>query len=221
MKFYLTLSFILCQLVSIGQVIQKGGVIELQLRDVRMKLEKTTPIAGHLYLDETVKSTTIDLKEGLNIEKMMARLNLKDDIMELHIDDYILVLKGESIKSFSQDGDVFLRGSELDEFRAKDHAFYKVMFDGNYKLYSHERVLLKAGNYNEALGVGEKQDQYVKDQTFFLVKNGEVLLESASPKKIFKFLINEKNPIKEYAKNNKVKPSSYGVIKLLNYADTI
>ncbi|WP_420579633.1 hypothetical protein [Reichenbachiella sp.] len=198
----------------LGQVVQSGTIVEIQLQNARMNLEKGEEIEGHFYETDSVCLTKVQFPDDKFIEGVDAKFNLLTNNLELKINGQTLVLKGERLKSFSQNGSSYMLGKYLHNSSLNDSVFYRVIFDGKYQLYAQSQLALQPNNYNEILSVGNKKDRYNKKIEYLLGQRGELIISSYSVKKVFKYL-NQELPNKDCIKNISPKSKESALLEVL------
>jgi hypothetical protein len=178
-------------------------------------------LVGNYYLDPKWNKASILLyKENEIMEGYFVRYNISSNNFELRDEesDQVTVLPGLRVQNIvwvDSEHNVpryFVNGMDFKDEGVPISGFFEVLVDGKLPLVRRTLAIIKESNYNEALMVGERNDQIVKRNTYFFLREGEVVAIPKQKKKFYKIFGEEVEKIEIFVKENAVnvrKPSGY------------
>lgn len=129
-------------------------------------------LEGNFYLDPKWSKASILLYRDFEVlEGYFARYNISTNTFELRMDEEDMVttlpgLRVQNIVWVDENANVpryFVNGMEFKDDGVPISGFFEVLVDGQMPLVRRTVASIRASNYNEALMVGERNDQIKKE----------------------------------------------------------
>jgi hypothetical protein len=215
LKLLLTLFICLSTLSLSAQekVVVVGGSTAAPFSRGASKTSKITEIAyqkrlvGSFYLNDDWAKTDILLNnDSLVLRDINARIDLRNNVLEIKTNKDTLVLPTYRIKSF-----LFKETAKLyvtENFvKSPTKGFYQVLVDDKCTLLSHPDVKITPADFNIITNTGSRDDKIVKKESFYLFADNSLVLLNKSKSK-FKKQFSKNEKIANFFGQNKVKPKS-------------
>lgn len=147
---------------------------------------------GDYYLDDAWLEGNIYLADHSMLADLSFKYNLKENVLEIKVNDAVKVLPADRVSYFeylnnnsSLDG-IYINAGGYTSQGASLVGFFKIVYDGEYDLYMKTDLSVIPSTYNAALDVGERNNKIVKNKTFYLAKDSNVLRIETNKKKFIK-----------------------------------
>ena len=203
--FLLGISFANAQAtVAVGSQIEQSRA----LREI--KTQPAAPV-GSVYLNDEWTLATIDLLKGTysdnQIQNVPMKLDLKTNTLELNSSMGIKVLEGSKVEQFyflnQETGkkDLFVNCNKFKLDGASVRGFCKITGE-KISLVSYSSIQFVQANYNAALNMGSKVDEFKKKTSLYLVKDNEFF--PANKKNLFALMGDKESEMKNFIKDKKI-----------------
>lgn len=181
-------------------------------------------LIGNFYLDTKWNKASILLyKDNEVVEGYFVRYNINSNNFELRADEADLVstmpgLRVQNIVWIDNEHNVpryFVNGMDLLEDGVPISGFFEVLVDGQMPLVRRTVASIKESNYNQALMVGERNDQIIKRNQYYYLNGKNLYLIPKNKKKFFKIFGDKSEELEKFVKENAVnirQPSGYFTI---------
>ncbi|MHA7131421.1 carboxypeptidase-like regulatory domain-containing protein [Algoriphagus namhaensis] len=168
-------------------------------------------LEGNSYLDKKWNSATIllyrdqQLLEGFRVrynvisnmfELMEPENNLVSTMPGLRIQNIVWVDSTYKVPRY------FVNGMDFKEEGTPVSGFFEVLVDGELPLMRRTKVILKESNYNEALMVGNRNDQLLKRNYYYYLQGKEIIALPKNRKKFFAIFKEDAEELEEFASGN-------------------
>lgn len=172
-------------------------------------------LEGNSYLDKKWNSASIllyrdqQLMEGFRVrynvvsnmfELMEPENNLVSTMPGLRIQNIVWVDSTYKVPRY------FVNGMDFKDEGSPISGFFEVLVDGEMPLMRRTKVILKESNYNEALMVGNRNDQLIKRNYYYYLKEKNVIELPKNRKKFFALFGDQSEEMKEFANSNSLSP---------------
>ncbi|MGC3948742.1 MAG: hypothetical protein QM762_30285 [Chryseolinea sp.] len=166
-------------------------------------------IIGDTYLSKSWRKSAIQLyKDERVIKGYPVRYDIYTDALDVKTDNGVKVLEGKRIQSFS-----WLDSTRADPVffvNARDYklenipltGFLEVLVDGSAPLFKRTELHVKKADYNVAFDVGSRDDKILKDETYFVGQDKNVIELSAAKKKVLSIFRNKTAEMEKYIDEN-------------------
>ncbi|MDX2250275.1 MAG: hypothetical protein SF052_26065 [Bacteroidia bacterium] len=184
---------------------------------------------GSFYVEEEWMTGNIYLPDSSLIAGVPLRYDLQADRLEIRFPDGVRILENEEILQF--DGKdmagnvrVFVGG---DRFRFTDEnalsGLVELLVNGEkLKLISHYELILKEGNYNVQIDIGDRTPEWVQKEKFYFVVNEAVYAISANARKQEMFFGGKAEVVNEFVKQNHLHFKEKGdLVKIAIYYNSL
>jgi hypothetical protein len=181
-------------------------------------------LIGNYYLDNKWNKASILLyKDKEIIEGYFVRYNISTNMFEVRLEDseevsIIPGLRVQNIVWVDSEHMVpryFVNGMDLKEEGAPILGFFEVLVDGQMPLVRRTNASIKESNYNQALMIGNRDDQIIKKNTYYYIWDSEVKEVPRKKRKFFSIFGDKASEMEGFAKENNVNikdPSSLFVL---------
>ncbi|MCS5489546.1 carboxypeptidase-like regulatory domain-containing protein [Algoriphagus limi] len=168
-------------------------------------------LEGNNYLDSKWNRASILLYRDQQIlEGFRARYNIVSNMFELMEpeNNLVSVMPGLRIQnivwidSTHQVPRYFVNGMDFLDEGVPISGFFEVLVDGELPLMRRTEAILKESNYNQALMVGERNDQIVKRNTYYYLKGKNVIVIPRKRKKFFELFGDKAAEMEAFANEN-------------------
>lgn len=167
-------------------------------------------VIGDSYVSKSWNYGSILLYESEKlIEGYPLRYDIDKDELEINAPGGAKVLSGSKVKSFTwQDS---LSHNVVYFVSAKDYmnaegtplaGFFEVLSDGALPAFKKTSLVLKKANYVKEFDTGTRDDQILKKEEFYYVKEGKVYSLPSSKKKILPLFNDQAEKMKTYIETN-------------------
>lgn len=181
-------------------------------------------LLGNYYLDTKWNKASILLyRDNEVMEGYFVRYNISSNNFELRdIDaDQVTVLPGLRVQNLvwvDSEHNVlryFVNGMDFKEEGSPISGFFEVLVDGQLPLMRRTIATIKQSNYNTALMVGERNDEIVKRNLYYFLRDKEIIAIPKQKKKFYKIFGNKAEEIENFVRENAVnikQPAGYFAI---------
>ncbi|MCF8372940.1 MAG: hypothetical protein K9H64_15065 [Bacteroidales bacterium] len=179
-------------------------------------------LIGNYYIEKDwQKADVVFIYDSLLVKDLQIKANVWNNTIEILVDNEIKVLNADQLLSFTtkETNEVFISHITINVSEPK--GFFKLLYNKKSAILCHYSTIVKEGNYNIALNVGNK------DNKISIVKNYYAFIDS----ELIKLPKNRKNLLKQFQGNKlvrdfirkeKIRPSrETDLIQMINYYDKI
>ncbi|NVK48424.1 MAG: carboxypeptidase regulatory-like domain-containing protein [Cyclobacteriaceae bacterium] len=168
-------------------------------------------LEGNNYLDPKWNRASILLYRDQQIlEGFRVRYNIVSNMFELMEpeNNLVSVMPGLRIQnivwidSTYQVPRYFVNGMDFLDEGVPISGFFEVLVDGELPLIRRTEAFLKESNYNQALMVGERNDQIIKRNTYYYLKGKNVIQIPRKRKKFFELFGEKAVEMEAFATEN-------------------
>ncbi|WP_202949572.1 carboxypeptidase-like regulatory domain-containing protein [Cecembia lonarensis] len=176
---------------------------------------------GNYYLDpKWNKASVLLYRDNELMEGYFVRYNISSNNFELRDAeaDQVTVLPGLRVQNLvwiDSEHNVpryFVNGMDFKEDGSPISGFFEVLVEGQLPLLRRTIATIKQSNYNEALMIGQRNDEIVKRNTYYYLKEKEVIAIPKQKKKFYKIFGDKAEEIENFVKENAVnikQPAGY------------
>jgi hypothetical protein len=187
------------------------------------------PPGGSVYLEKEWTMATLYLVKGyLSVDQLQGvpmKLDLQSNTFELNSPSGVKGLDGSRVEKFhwvnSKTGveEVFFNCNKFKLDGVPLLGFCKIT-GTKIQLANYSTIKLIPANYNMTFNTGSKEDEFVKNNTLYLVKDNNLII--ANKRNLF-ILMNDKEPeIKAFIKEQRININKEEeLILVINYYDSI
>ncbi len=170
-------------------------------------------LIGNFYLDNKWNKASILLYKNREIvEGYFVRYNISTNIFEVRPEDSEEVstipgLRVQNIVWIDSEHRVpryFVNGMDFKEDGSPILGFFEVLVDGEKPLLRRTKATIKESNYNQALMIGDRDDQILKRNTYYYIQDSEIIEIPKKKKKFFALFGGKSEEIKKFAGDNRV-----------------
>lgn len=165
---------------------------------------------GSQYLMETWKLGTITLYNNNVIENYPVNIDLLSNQLEINTDQGIKSIPLRSVKELKLSNppygtQSFVNTKELNGSNVQLTGIVELISSSNIGCAKYYSLVLKEGNYNAALDMGDDEKRFVIKSRYFFVQSQELIEVSKSRSKFVElFPENYRMELKTYLKDNKL-----------------
>jgi hypothetical protein len=182
-------------------------------------------VEGDYYLDSTfVNSSILLFNETKPYDNVMARFDIKNNLLEIDTPSGIRLVDGMRVKFFTlntalrPDGIIFMNAYNFRDDADNLKGFFELVADGKTSLLIFHKAWEKKASYNEALGVGDINTKIIKEQTFYLAKVDGAKKIGNSKKNLFEAMSDHRPEIEKFLKDGNYNlKSKADLVTILNY----
>lgn len=190
-------------------------------------------LLGDSYVDTTFQAGNIRFYGRFggsdSLGGVPVRLDLLANEIEIRVGATdVRVAKGPTVKQFDQNNALggVSRYVNVREYRGEADelvGFFERLFAGNRStLLLHPHVVIQKGNFNAALNVGSKDDEYIKKFDWYTVANGRAMKFSPNKKGVLALMDDKKEAIETFLKARKPDlKSRAGLVSVFAYYDSL
>jgi hypothetical protein len=172
-----------------------GGFLEL-----KPKVE--SPVERVYLYDDWITGKVV-FKSGYEENNLPMKYDLKTNLLEIKTKTGIKVAELSKYKYFQFEGDSVSHTYLSSLENAKEvEGLLEELVHGKASLYAKLYLEIKPSNYNAAMDIGSKTDQYLKKEKLLLVKNDEVTDVTKKGKKILTYFDPYQQDIQNFVKQN-------------------
>jgi hypothetical protein len=181
-------------------------------------------LVGNFYLDAKWNRASILLyRDNEVIEGYFVRYNINSNTFELRadMDDLVSTMPGfrvQNIVWIDSEHNVpryFVNGMDFREDGVPISGIFEVLVEGHMPLLRRTIATVKMSNYNEALMVGQRNDQIMKRNVYYFLRDKSIIEISKKKKDFFKIFGDKAQEIQAFVNDNEVnirQPSGYFAI---------
>lgn len=168
-------------------------------------------LEGNTYLDLKWNMATILLyRDQKLLEGYRARYNILSNMFELMepTNNQITSMPGLRIQNIVwMDSSFnvprfFVNGMDFKDEGAPISGFFEVLVDGQMPLMRRTMAIFKESNYNTALMIGNRNDQFIKRNIYYYLEGVEVKEMPTNRKKLFAIFGDKSEFMEEFADSN-------------------
>ena len=194
--------FLVCFYVK-GQNLRSDHVIDRNSGGF-MEFQTKPETIESVYMADEWSSGKVLLKSGEEIANLPIRYDLKNNLLEIKTDAGIKVAGFTKLKGFEVDRiaekQTFFNAAGLGI--AELTGLVEELVKGKTSLYSKPYLEVLPSNYNAALNVGSKTDQFLKKEKLLLVQGNTVTDVTKSGKKILGLFGEQSKAVEQFVKEN-------------------
>ena len=191
---------------TVGGVSTKGTDLTPRPYGTVEEMDNYVPkISGSVYIEDLWLPGEIKLINGHEIRDQTIKFDLSADIMEIKVGNDIKALGGHMIREFfwtnplKGEKELYVNSRLIkSENEAPLVGLFKVLNDGNVKLYGHVKLDELRPNYNKALALGERDSKLVKRHEYYIYKDDELIEMPKSKRKFAALFANQKQDVLDY-----------------------
>jgi hypothetical protein len=203
---YLILLSLFSSISLFSQTSIRESVVDNQFGWLKEVAPKPVAAKGSVYLNETWTQAEVYLNSGTKITDVPVKYDLKNDILEIDTKEGIKVVPKHLLKKFeiksSAEPISYLNSQQL---KIKSLAgIFREMVSGHYSLYIKPELEVIQANYNAAMDVGEKADQYIKKERVYLLTDQEAIDVTKANKKILTYFGDKADEVEAFVKEKKL-----------------
>ncbi len=178
-------------------------------------------ILGSNYIsDEWQLSDILTTIDSIPINNVLIKIDVFNNVIEIKDADIIKILPANQTKYFKlkDKNEYFITTNVLGDFIL--NGFSKVIFNGKITLLTNYSAKVKEAKYNEALAVGNRDDELIIVKSYYFFMNNNLLKTETTKKRLMKqFADNPK--IQLFIKENKISPKDEkDLIYLVKFIDS-
>jgi hypothetical protein len=197
-----------------------GEYVNLSSKITEMPYQKGIKGSGYLY-EDWVLADVVMAKDRKVFRDLLVKVDVRHNLLEIQYNDEIKLLNAGQALSFTvkSEKDTFLTRNALKpDF---PDGFFKVLYNGETALLSHYMTDIKPANYNVALDVGNKDDEIIIVNQYYLIFEGVLIpVENTRRKLIKQFDSNDQ--VIDYIRDRKINPKDEeDLVNLATYINTI
>lgn len=167
------------------------------------KTKKPKMVEGSLYLNEKWSEGLL-LTLADQIIQVPARYRVYDDEIQILFEGKAMGVFPDSIKAIKIGNQVFLPLHYLNG-KKKQKSYFELLSEGHVDLLVHREMELQKSDYNPALNIGRRNDEFVIKETYYYRKNKGTLRPFKQTKsEVLTVLSNRKKAVAQYARENKL-----------------
>ncbi|MBW3468004.1 carboxypeptidase-like regulatory domain-containing protein [Arthrospiribacter ruber] len=168
-------------------------------------------LEGNFYLDPKWNKASILLYRDYEVlEGYFARYNISTNTFELRVDeeDMITTLPGLRVQNIvwvDESANVpryFVNGMDFKEDGVPISGFFEVLVEGQLPLVRRTIASIRSSNYNEALMVGERNDQVKKRNSYYYIQDKNIHKVPTSRKKLVAIFGEQSEEMESFIKDN-------------------
>jgi len=184
---------------------------------------------GSVYLETGWQQGSLELNEGKVILGYPLKYNLKSGQLEIKATwDSIRIVHYSKVIRFTWEGvkgpEYFVNAKQFvdDNYDVNVNGFFKVLADGEAKLFQNSYLELIPSTYNTALDAGANHDTYTTKNKLYIYKDGKLSELKRNKKAVLSALSDREEEIKAYVKQNKLKYRKIeDVASMVNYYNNL
>ena len=167
------------------------------------KARKPKMVEGSLYLNEKwSESLLLTLRD--EVIQMPARYRVYDDEVQILFEGKEMKLFPDSVRAVKIGTQVFLPLVYSDG-KKKQKSYFELLVEGTVDLLLHREMEIQKSDYNPALNIGRRNDEFVIKETYYYrKKSGNLRPLKQTKSDVLKVLSNRKKAIAQFAKTNKL-----------------
>jgi hypothetical protein len=225
-------SLVLLSAVAFGQnedFLHKRYIVE-RLSDINSLQTGSIPnlpsappgLQGDVYLTAHFQESTFTLFKGeQKLNSFFSKLDLQRNEFNLVTQQGIRVLNGDLVRSVvgldstTKIPHYYFNGKSFKSPSGVTYSgFFELLVEGNIPLLKRTEVEFLKANFSPALNVGSKDHKYIKNTSFFYLKDG--VLQPISKKNFFAIFGERQQEVQQFGKSKKLK-SENDLISIFEY----
>ncbi|RZS97639.1 hypothetical protein BC751_3255 [Cecembia calidifontis] len=181
-------------------------------------------LIGNYYLDPKWNKASILLYKDMEVvEGYFVRYNISSNNFEMRDggSDQVSIIPGFRVQNIvwvDSEHNIpryFVNGMDFKLEGSPISGFFEVLVEGQMPLLRRTEAVIKPSNYNQALMIGERNDQIIKRNVYYYLKDKEIILIPKEKRKFYKIFGEYAAEIEQFVKDNAVnirQPSGYFTI---------
>ncbi len=197
-----------------------GDFMNLGTKITEIPYQSSIKGSGYLY-ENWVMADVMMAGQKEIFRDLMVKIDVQHNLLERQYNDEIKLLNASQTISFTvkSDKDTFLTRNALDP--NYPNGFFKVLYNGEVRLLIHYLTDIKKANYNVALDVGNKDDEIIIVNQYYVILEGDLLPVETTRKKLIR-QFDSNNQVGDYIRDKKINPKNEeDLINLVQYINTI
>ena len=185
-------------------------------------------VIGDFFYDSTFVVSKVVLVGDKTVYETFARLDLKNDVLEIRSVGGNRWIDGNKISFFTFDQKntlnttLFFNVKNFICDEEKKNGFFEVLQEGKGLLMQYTKLSVRKPTYNAALGTGDLDSKVIKETEFFYAIDGKAKRISNSKKSMIAIFGDKKDDIAKFISQNEVDlKSRTGLAKLFNYYESV
>lgn len=167
---------------------------------------------GSVYLEKDWYHGSLEMGGGKVVLDYPLKYNLKSGELEIKATwDSIRIVHFSQVERFTWETarghEYFVNAKEFvgDSYDVNVNGFFKVLEDGEVKLFQNSYLELIPSSYNTAMDAGNNHDTYTQKEKLYIYKEGKLSNLKRNKKAVLSAMSDKENEIKLYVKQNKLK----------------
>ena len=198
----------------VGVSVQSGGIV------VPIDYVSKSDGSQEQYVDDQWNEGIIVLLTNDSIRGYPLKYNLTTDAVEVKTESAVKVVPYSDILRFHWVDDEqrydFINGSGYKTGGVPLNGSLQLLSEGALNLFKKTFLSVQKANYRPELDVGSQEDKVVREEVYYVARGKHII--EAKPKKIFSFFKQHQAEVKQYAKQNALRPRHEGdLIEIVNY----
>lgn len=185
-------------------------------------------LMGDFFYDSTFVASKIVLVGDKQVYESMARVDFKNDVLEIKSPEGNRWVDGAKISFFtlamknSPNPVLFMNVRSFSLGSEKVNGFFEVLQEGKVILLQHTKISIRKPTYSAALGTGDINSKVIKISEYYCAIDGKIQKVNTSKKGIMELFGDKKEEIAKFISSNDVDLKSRGGLSnLFNYYNTI
>lgn len=185
---------------------------------------KKSIVKGEYYYNKYWYLGTIELFSGVLIKDYPLKYDMKMNQIDIKVDGEVKALSVWKVKEIRWVNTLgvseIFRNSII--YDKDSQGLFLIIYDGKVPLLKKTFLKLQEANYNPALDVGDKTDQYTKVSTYYTTSNSKLKKIKNNKKHVLKLFKDKKEQIKKYASDNNLSyKKDYDLAKIFEYYNSL
>lgn len=182
---------------------------------------------GSVYIDDNWHTGRLKLFSGEEIRNYPLKSDLRLNEINIKVGDNIKVISFAAIKEFNWINSIgyeenFVNCSLYSKHSNKLIGFFNILYDGKILLLKKTNLKLLESNYVGPLVAGDKDNEYILENKYYVYKNDKLYSIKKNKRKILKILNDKNEEIKKFASENNLKfKNDYDLSKIFRYYDNL
>lgn len=213
------------QAVQTKEANYRDPVLDRQFGIIGEVRARPAGVEGTHYISQEWNTGNIYLKSGDTLKNFPLMYDIDKRTIEINAKEVIKILPSEKVITFEWQEKTGKRASFINsEYYTLDGTplvgIFEILAAGHVQLLSRIDLDIKKSNYNVALDVGSKSDRIIRKEKLYLSRDKKLL--ELKGKEDFTLFGDKHEAIKQYVKENKLKPArKEDAIRIINYYNSI
>ncbi|MEZ4775193.1 MAG: hypothetical protein R3D00_18560 [Bacteroidia bacterium] len=184
---------------------------------------------GSFYVEDEWCKGNIYLPDSGQITDVLLRYDLQAGRLEIQLPDGIRALDPAELTAFEwlDPTGLMRRFIQGNSFRYPEenpvHEIVELLADGkSLKLFLHYDLILREGNYNVQIDIGDRTPQWVKKEKLYFVVKDAAYPVPGKTRKWQMFFMGKSEIVDDYIRQNQLNPKNKAdLTKIVNYYNTL